>query len=194
MREIRETDDSEVEIRTRLLSPEERAKLLEEYHAEISVSSDPTEFEEPPREGTIDKKLERIDVSKHLMTPEEREALLSGHRLMSEEERAELIKGTCDRFESMRSEMREPSYKEPDAIEKNETLKKPIDVDEVRRLYFDEGWSMVKITQRYGYRTSSVISRIFKENEWESRPVTRSKIEIQPNEVYRLYFEEGRTL
>ena len=194
MREIRETDDSEVEIRTRLLSPEERAKILEEYHAEISASSDSTEFEEFPREDTIDKKLERIDISKHLMTPEEREVLLREHRLMSEEERAELIKRTCDKLESKRGEMREPSYKIPDAIEKDETLKKTIDIDEVRRLYFDEGLSMVKIARRYGYRTSSVIGKIFKENEWEPRPVTRSKIEIQPNEVYRLYLEEGRTL
>ncbi len=76
----------------------------------------------------------------------------------------------------------------------DEFQKKSIDPDEIYRLYYEKGLSMVKIAQRYGYRTSSIVSRIFKENGWESRPSERSKVIIKPEEVHRLYFEEKRTL
>lgn len=72
-------------------------------------------------------------------------------------------------------------------------LKPRIDKDEVHRLYYERGLSHQKIAEIFGYRSTDMISKIFRENGWELRPRMPKK-EIDPKKVYDLYFKEGLSL
>jgi DNA-binding transcriptional regulator YiaG len=45
-------------------------------------------------------------------------------------------------------------------------LETEIDPDEVHRLHYDEGWSLKKIANHYGYRSKCVMRKLFKERDW----------------------------
>ncbi|MDF1537463.1 MAG: hypothetical protein P1Q69_00980 [Candidatus Thorarchaeota archaeon] len=70
------------------------------------------------------------------------------------------------------------------------TAAKEIDTQEVRSLYFDKNKSMKAIAAHFGFRTKNPIRRIFKINGWEARPSSHPKIELDSEEIHRLYFDE----
>ena len=41
-----------------------------------------------------------------------------------------------------------------------------IDPDEVHRLHFEEGWSLIRIANHYGYESKDIIQRMFRERKW----------------------------
>ncbi|MHA1138158.1 MAG: hypothetical protein ACTSSE_16895 [Candidatus Thorarchaeota archaeon] len=41
-----------------------------------------------------------------------------------------------------------------------------IDPDEVHRLHYDEGWSLKRIANHYGYESKHIMQKFFKEREW----------------------------
>ena len=63
--------------------------------------------------------------------------------------------------------------------------------EDIHRLYFKEGLSMKTIAKRYGYKTSGPISRIFRMYGWIPRPVAKKQISINPDKIWKLYFEDG---
>lgn len=74
------------------------------------------------------------------------------------------------------------------------TQHRELDIQEIHRLYFDEGMTMLEVARHLGYKSSSPISRVFKEQGWISRVTAKREVDIDPDEVYRLYFEEGLSL
>jgi predicted DNA-binding protein YlxM (UPF0122 family) len=68
-----------------------------------------------------------------------------------------------------------------------------VNLNEVYELYFEEKHSLDEIAERLGFKSRSPIRRIFQEQGWESRPKA-PKIDIDPNEIHRLYFEERMSL
>ena len=76
---------------------------------------------------------------------------------------------------------------------KNRIMTIDDDYEEIHRLYFQDGHSMKAIAERYGYRTSGPISRIFKIHGWIPRPVAKKQIIMNLDEIRKLYFEEGLT-
>ena len=60
----------------------------------------------------------------------------------------------------------------------------------VYRLYFDEEKTQREIAKELGIERQRIIS-IFREKGWESRPAAPRREEANPDEVYRLYFQEG---
>jgi AraC-like DNA-binding protein len=69
-----------------------------------------------------------------------------------------------------------------------------IDQEEVHRLYFIERISQAEIAKRYGYKSPKPIRRIFRGRKWKTRPASVPAREVDPEEVYRLYFEEKKSL
>ena len=65
-----------------------------------------------------------------------------------------------------------------------------LDPDEVLGLYLEEGLSLRKIGEHFGFKSGKPIKRILEAEGIEIRPVGFQKIEIDSDEVYRLYFEE----
>ena len=120
---------------------------------------------------------------------------------LSEKERKELFQEIHDDFltederdELVRDSIKKLSSKSVDSLAKKESEKKTIDPDEVHRLYFDENWTMKDIAVQYGYKTCTPIMHMFREQGWKSRQQDTLEIDIDPEEVHRLYFEEGLTL
>jgi predicted DNA-binding protein (UPF0251 family) len=65
-----------------------------------------------------------------------------------------------------------------------------IDSEAVRKLYFDEKLTLQEVAKVLGFKTCYPIRRIFKEQRWKTRPTLAKEREIDPEEVYRLYFDE----
>lgn len=137
---------------------------------------------------TLDELLEDSEgeTDENIMSEEERKDFLTEvlDELLTEDECDELVQDCIRKFGS----------KSIESIAKKESGKKSIDPEEVRRLYFDEQWTMEEIAKKYGCKTSSPILRTFKDQGWKSRPSRTLEIEADPMEVHRLYFEEGLTL
>ncbi|MBN2230935.1 MAG: sigma-70 region 4 domain-containing protein, partial [Candidatus Thorarchaeota archaeon] len=69
-----------------------------------------------------------------------------------------------------------------------------IDVEEVHRLYFDEGLSMLEVGKHLGFKSTKAIQRIFKEQGWISRQGGSQRKDVSLYEIYRLYYDERKTL
>jgi len=130
--------------------------------------------------------VEESDTDEKILSEEGRTALLTEihGELLTEDERDELVRGCISKLSS----------KSVGSLAKKESGKQSIDVDEVHRLYFEECRTMNDIAEQYGHKTISPILRIFREQGWKSRPTRTLEIEVYPEEVQSLYFEEGLTL
>jgi predicted DNA-binding protein YlxM (UPF0122 family) len=69
-----------------------------------------------------------------------------------------------------------------------------IDPEEAHRLYFGEHWQLKEIAEHYGCKSTSSIHRVFKEHGWKTRYQETYEKEIDPDEVFRLYNEDGLSL
>ena len=58
-----------------------------------------------------------------------------------------------------------------------------IDPDEVQRLHFEDGWSLIRIANHYGYESKDIISKLFKERGWTPTPITRRVVYEFPSEI-----------
>jgi len=68
-----------------------------------------------------------------------------------------------------------------------------LNIEEVRRLYFDEGLSQREVAEHLGLHSRKPIQRIFKEQGWESR-FNCTRISLDIDELRRLYFDEGLSI
>ncbi len=68
---------------------------------------------------------------------------------------------------------------------------KDLDPDEIHRLYYEEKCSQLEIAKKFGFKSKGSIQSFLKMMEWEPRSSGFQEIEIDPKEVYRLYFDEG---
>ncbi|MHA1962692.1 MAG: hypothetical protein ACW99U_21085 [Candidatus Thorarchaeota archaeon] len=69
-------------------------------------------------------------------------------------------------------------------------IERRVDLEEVWSLYFEEKRTLDEIAKYYGFKSRTPIRRIFKEQEWHTRPNSTPKIDLDSDEVYRLYYEE----
>ena len=60
----------------------------------------------------------------------------------------------------------------------------------VYRLYFDEEKTQREISKELGIERQRIIS-LFKEKGWQSRPAAPRREEVDSEEVYKLYFQDG---
>jgi AraC-like DNA-binding protein len=67
-----------------------------------------------------------------------------------------------------------------------------IDLQEVKRLYFDAGLTLKEIAKKVGMDRHT-IGTMFREQGWETRRASASKVRIDPDEVHRFYYEKGLT-
>ena len=66
-----------------------------------------------------------------------------------------------------------------------------IDPDEAYRLYFEEKWDLKDVAAHFGCKSADPIHRVFEEYGWKTRQQISYQKEIDPEEVFRLYNEEG---
>ncbi len=60
---------------------------------------------------------------------------------------------------------------------------------QVHRLYFDEGKTQREIAEELEVKRHIIIA-MFKEKGWEARPSAPRREEVNPDDVYKLYFQE----
>ncbi len=63
-------------------------------------------------------------------------------------------------------------------------------VHQVHRLYFEEEKTQREIAEELEVKRHIIIA-MFKEKGWEARPAAQRRQEANPDEVYKLYFQEG---
>ena len=61
---------------------------------------------------------------------------------------------------------------------------------QVYRLYFNEGKTQREIAKELEIKRHTIIA-MFKEKGWEARPAAPRREEVNPDDVYKLYFQEG---
>ncbi len=61
---------------------------------------------------------------------------------------------------------------------------------QVHRLYFNEGKTQREIAEELEIKRHTIIT-MFKERGWEARPSAPRREEVHPDDVYKLYFQEG---
>ena len=146
------------------------------------------------------------DSKNHLITPEERDRIIREYNAERKSEQ-----------QKKQNEIRPKIEEEPDrTLDCNETAKKTCDalepkqpivrkeehdsegepcLEDVRKLYIEDGLSLKKIGEQFGFKSGTPIKRILEAAGEEIRPVGfQVSKEIDPDEVYRLYFEEGWNL
>ena len=69
-----------------------------------------------------------------------------------------------------------------------------ISIEDVHRLYFEEGMTQRQIAQIFGLSSHAPINRIFKVNGWKARPAAPTREEADSEYVYRLYFDERKSM
>ncbi len=73
-------------------------------------------------------------------------------------------------------------------------FRKDIPPTEVHRLYYEEQLSQVQVAERFGYKSQKPVFDIMRKMGWNARPHSTAKKDLDPVEVYKLYYEEGRSL
>jgi len=70
-------------------------------------------------------------------------------------------------------------------------------VDEVRRLYFDEGLTHREVAERLGFKSTRPIVHIFREMKWTTRYKKRTLLtrkDVDDENVRKLYFDDGLSM
>ena len=145
------------------------------------------------REGSdfdeIDEDVhDRLFSLDEILSESEVEEVESGEKTISKEERDELLQevhssllSESERDELVREGLRVVSPKTGEEI----------DPKEVCRLYLEEGLSMKKVGEHFGFKNGGrAMKRILTAHGVKIRPVGFQEIEIDHDEAYRLYFEE----
>ncbi len=63
-------------------------------------------------------------------------------------------------------------------------------IHQVHRLYFEDGKTQREIAEQLEVKRHTIIT-MFKERGWEARPSAPRREEVNPDDVYKLYFQEG---
>jgi AraC-like DNA-binding protein len=69
-----------------------------------------------------------------------------------------------------------------------------INPGEVYRMYYENKMTMKEISEYFGYKSSSTITAIFREQGWNSRRMETVDMDIDPNQVRELYFKQKLSL
>jgi len=103
----------------------------------------------------------------------------------SKKEAAEIL--GCKSTKPITRVLKEHNWKTP-LEAKMET---EIDTDEVHRLHFEQGWSLIRIANHYGYESKDRISRLFEEREWTPIPIARRIVYEFPSEIEEAHWIES---
>ncbi len=182
MREIRENDDSEIESRERLLTPEELEEFVEKFNEGFLTSE------------KCDRILKKHNEERRWAEDdsEEIESLRphEAHRLYFEEGMTQ--KEIAEHFGYKTAKPISRMFREQGWSIRKPITYKDLDPAEVHRLYFQEGLTQEEIGEHFGFRSAYPIHCIFKERGWMAEP-NRVFKNVEPSEVHRLYFQEGLT-
>jgi hypothetical protein len=66
--------------------------------------------------------------------------------------------------------------------------------EDVFEMYFERKMTMKEIGESYGYKSGAPIAAIFREQGWNSRRTETVDMDINPEQVQELYFEQGLPL
>ena len=64
-------------------------------------------------------------------------------------------------------------------------------IEKIHHLYYEENLTQRQIAEILGFSSHASINKIFKVNGWKARPAKQIRQEANPEEVRRLYFDEG---
>jgi predicted DNA-binding protein YlxM (UPF0122 family) len=178
---LSETEVKEGDISEKMLSEKDRASLLREIHGELLNESD--------RDELVKDCISEISfkgVEKEII-PEEVSKLYLEDGLSLKEigEHFGFKSGKPIKriLESAGVEIKPVGFQ-----------KMEIDPDEVHRLYFEERKDLKEIAETFGCKSTTSIHRIFEEQGWKTRYQDTYEKEIDPDEVFRLYNEDGLSL
>ncbi|TFH11653.1 MAG: hypothetical protein E4H14_00410 [Candidatus Thorarchaeota archaeon] len=221
MREIDEFSDDEPHLedgRTKVrdyeehpLTTTERDEIIREYNAEHSIIGE-IDTEEAHRlyydEGLSQRKVAEVlgysrDQIRRLFKTQGWEPRSVGgvekeidhqevHRICVEEgrpkkEAAEIL--GCKSTRPITRILKENDWKTPLEVK----METEIDPDEVHRLHYDEGWSLTRIANRYGYESKDIIQKLFRERDWIPVGLARQTVYEFPSEIEEDHrIESGR--
>ncbi len=69
-----------------------------------------------------------------------------------------------------------------------------LDSEQVYKLYFEDRLSLHETAKRMGVKSIYPIICIFEANGWKARNSKSHRVDIDPDDVHRLYFDEGLTM
>ncbi len=162
-----ESEVEEVETGEATMSEEERDELLREVHDSIRVVSPKTGEEIDPEEFCrlyLEEGMSLRKMGKHF-------GFKDGRKTMQR------ILKACG------VEIRSVGFQKAD-----------IDPEDLYRLYFGEGWGLNECAEHFQCKSTDPILRVFTEEGWKTRYQETYEKEIDPEEVFRLYDEEGLSL
>ncbi len=207
MRDIEELSDDESHIEdrgtkvkdfeNRSLTTEERDKIIREYNAEHSIHRII-----PDAVDTLDQSDRIVTDSENLNDTDEDTDSSSEKKKIDSEEVCRLY---IEDGLSLKEVGKIFGFKtgapikrilEAEGLELRSAgaQKTDINSEEVCRLYLEEELSLDKIGEHFGLKSRSPVKRILETAGVEIRPVGFQKIDIDHDEVYRLYFEERKDL
>ncbi|TFG33906.1 hypothetical protein EU527_06260 [Candidatus Thorarchaeota archaeon] len=144
-----------------------------------------------------ERKTEIKDTEKHLLTTDERDEIIRSYNSEHYEKPRDSDTVELKSEEKLPREdrghiIRKYNAEHSEKLKISDKAESQMDVDseEVRRLYLEDGLSLKKIGDKYGFKSGKPIKRILKAKGIEIRPVGFQAIEIDPEEAYRLYFDE----
>jgi DNA-directed RNA polymerase specialized sigma subunit len=172
----------------RILSLKRLEGMADEFSAKLQRKRESSEKTEDVRSHTKDK-LEKSPIS-------ERDPLTERKRGRSESQ--ERPRKMSDLTSSVKDSIEQTQQKK-ERIEplENTVHRTPIEtLEEVRRLYFEDGLTQKQVANKLGYESASPVRRIFREMGWTPRyvqPSVRAREDLNDEEVRRLYFDEALT-
>jgi AraC-like DNA-binding protein len=113
--------------------------------------------------------------------------LFSLDEILSESEAREVDRGRIS--EEERDELLKEVHESVKVI--SPKTGEEIDPKEVIRKYLEDEMSLKKIGEDYGFKSGKPIKRVLEAEGAEIRSVGFQEIDVDPDEVYQLYFEEG---
>jgi AraC-like DNA-binding protein len=191
MREIDEFPDEEspieergIKVKEHSLNTEERDKIIQEYNTKYSKISE-LDIDEVHwlyyEAGFSQRKVAEVlgysrDQIRKLFKIQEWDSRSVGgvekeidpqevYRICVEEKRskkeaAEILE--CKSTRPITRILMENEWKTPLEVK----METEIDLDEVHRLHYDEGWSLKRIANHFGYESKDIIQRMFREHGW----------------------------
>jgi len=142
---------------------------------------------------------DRLYSLEELLSEQEVEENNKAGNTLSEDERADLLREIHSELlaESERDELVRELKEESEILQDPENTNKShnfrdLDPEDVHRLYYEEKFSQRKVAEVLGF-SRDAIQKLFRTQGWDSRPVGGVEKDIDPQEVYRICVEEGRS-
>jgi hypothetical protein len=176
----------EGETEERSISKDERDNLLREIHDELLTEDERDELVRDIAKQS--KKLHETENTSRKRTfqdldPNEVYRLYYEERF-SQRKVAEVLGSSRDAIQKL-FRIQGWEFRSVGGVEKD------IDPQEVYRICIEEGSPKKEAAEALGCKSTKPINRVLKENDWQTPLEKKMEIDIDPDEVHRLHFEDG---